>query len=62
MSSIAEGDGGIIGSKNFVLETASHFRDRKIFIAFTVLGNLIRVISARDMTNTEKRKYKRYEK
>jgi len=37
-------------------------RERKLFIAFTVRENLIRVISARDMTNTEKRKYKRYEK
>ena len=37
-------------------------RERKLFIAFTVHENLIRVISARDMTNIEKRKYKRYEK
>ena len=37
-------------------------RNRKIFIAFTVRENLIRVISARNMTSTEKRKYKRYEK
>jgi len=37
-------------------------RERKLFIVFTVRENLIRVISARDMTTTEKRKYKRYEK
>ena len=37
-------------------------RERKLFIAFTIRKNLIRVISARDMTNIEKRKYKRYEK
>ena len=37
-------------------------RERKLFIAFTVRENLLRVISARDMTKIEKRKYKRYEK
>ncbi len=31
--------------------------DRLLFVAFTVRGELIRVISARDMTNREKRKY-----
>ena len=37
-------------------------RERKLFIAFTVRKNLIRVLSARDMTTNEKRKYKRHEK
>jgi uncharacterized protein len=37
-------------------------RKRKLFIAFTVRENLIRVVAARDMTNIERRKYKRYEK
>jgi len=37
-------------------------RGRKLFIAFTVRKNLVRVISARDMTTQEKRKYRRYEK
>lgn len=31
--------------------------DRRLFIAFTVRNNLIRVISARDMTKSETRKY-----
>jgi hypothetical protein len=31
--------------------------DRWLFIAFTVRNNLIRVISARDMNQTETRKY-----
>lgn len=31
--------------------------DRRIFIAFTVRSNLIRVISARDMTKSEERIY-----
>ncbi len=31
--------------------------NRWLFIAFTVRNNLIRVISARDMTKSEKRKY-----
>ena len=31
--------------------------ERRLFIAFTVNNNLIRVISARDMTKSEERKY-----
>lgn len=31
--------------------------NRRLFIAFTVRNDLIRVISARDMTKSEKRKY-----
>ena len=31
--------------------------NRRLFIAFTVRENLIRVISARDMTKSEQRKY-----
>ena len=31
--------------------------DRWLFVAFSVRNNLIRVISARDMTKSEKRKY-----
>jgi uncharacterized DUF497 family protein len=31
--------------------------NRRLFIAFTVRENLIRVISARDMTRSEQRKY-----
>lgn len=31
--------------------------DRRLFIAFTIRNNLIRVISARDMTKSEMRKY-----
>ncbi|WP_083234149.1 BrnT family toxin [Candidatus Marithrix sp. Canyon 246] len=30
---------------------------RKLFICFTIRNNLIRVISARDMTRNEKRRY-----
>lgn len=32
---------------------------RPIFVAFTIRGSMIRVISARDMTKSELRKYKR---
>lgn len=32
--------------------------DRWLFVAFTVRADLIRVISARDMTKNEKRKYR----
>jgi uncharacterized DUF497 family protein len=31
--------------------------DRKLFVAFTIRGNKIRVISARDMTASEERRY-----
>jgi uncharacterized DUF497 family protein len=31
--------------------------DRKLFIAFTIRNNLIRIISARDMSRKEKRVY-----
>ena len=31
--------------------------DRRLFVAFTVRNKLIRVISARDMTKSEERKY-----
>lgn len=31
--------------------------DRQLFIAFTIRNNLVRVISARDMTKSEARKY-----
>ena len=31
--------------------------NRRLFVAFTVRNNLIRVISARDMTKSEERKY-----
>lgn len=35
---------------------------RKIFIAFTVRNNLIRVISARDMSRKERKAFEDYEK
>ena len=35
---------------------------RSLFIVFTVRRNLIRVISARDMSKKEKRSYEEYEK
>ena len=31
--------------------------DRRLFVAFTIRGKLIRVISAREMNKTEERKY-----
>jgi len=35
---------------------------KRMFIAFTVRRNMIRVISAREMTPEERRSYKRHEK
>jgi uncharacterized DUF497 family protein len=35
---------------------------RRLFLAFTIRGKLIRVISARDMNQKEDRVYRRYEK
>lgn len=32
-------------------------RDRYLFVAFTIRGDLIRVISAREMTRSDKRRY-----
>ncbi len=32
-------------------------RDRRLFVAFTVRRNLIRVISARDMTRSDEKRY-----
>ena len=37
-------------------------RDRKLFVAFTIRGTLIRVISARDMSRKEDEEYQRHEK
>ena len=37
-------------------------RDRRLFLAFTVRGKLIRVISARDMSRRETEEYERHEK
>lgn len=37
-------------------------RDRKLFVAFTIGGTLIRVISVRDMSRRENEEYQRYEK
>jgi uncharacterized DUF497 family protein len=37
-------------------------RGRSLFIAFTIRGNLIRVISARDMNIRESRRYEKYAK
>jgi len=37
-------------------------KERKLFVAFTVRKNLIRVISPRDMSKNEKERYKSYEK
>jgi uncharacterized DUF497 family protein len=37
-------------------------RDRKLFVAFTVRGTLIRVISVRDMSRKENEEYQRHEK
>jgi len=36
--------------------------NRKLFIAFTVRNNLVRIISARDMTVKEKKRYEEHEK
>ncbi|MGC1463597.1 MAG: BrnT family toxin [Terracidiphilus sp.] len=36
--------------------------DRKLFVAFTVRGTLIRVISVRDMSRREDEEYQRHEK
>lgn len=37
-------------------------RDRRLFVAFTIRGKLIRVISARDMNRRENEEYERLEK
>jgi hypothetical protein len=37
-------------------------RSRELFVAFTIRGKLIRVISARDMTRKERRIYQTHEK
>jgi uncharacterized protein len=37
-------------------------RDRRLFLAFTIRGKLIRIISARDMSRRENEEYERYEK
>jgi uncharacterized DUF497 family protein len=37
-------------------------RDRKLFVAFTIRGTLIRVISVRDMSRKENEDYQRHEK
>jgi hypothetical protein len=37
-------------------------RDRKLFVAFTIRGTLIGVISARDMSRKEDEEYQRHEK
>jgi len=36
-------------------------RNRRLFVAFTIRGTLIRVISARDMNRREDEEYKQYE-
>jgi hypothetical protein len=36
--------------------------ERKLFVAFTIRGRLIRVISARDMSRKEDEEYQRHEK
>ena len=37
-------------------------RSRKLFVAFTIRGKLIRVVSARDMSRREDEEYQRHEK
>lgn len=37
-------------------------RDRRLFVAFTIRGTLIRVISVRDMSRREVEEYQRHEK
>ncbi len=37
-------------------------KERKLFIVLTIRNNLIRIISARDMSKKEKVRYKNYEK
>lgn len=37
-------------------------RSRKLFVAFTVRRNLIRIISAREMSHREQEEYRRHEK
>ncbi len=36
--------------------------ERELFVAFTIRGKLIRVISARDMSRKEREEYQRHEK
>jgi len=36
-------------------------RERRLFVAFTIRSNLIRVISVRDMTRREPEEYRRHE-
>ncbi len=37
-------------------------QERRLFVAFTIRGTLIRVISVRDMSRRESEEYKRHEK
>jgi uncharacterized DUF497 family protein len=37
-------------------------RERRLFVAFTIRGKLIRIISARDMNRRENEEYQHYEK
>lgn len=37
-------------------------QERRLFVAFTIRGRLIRVVSVRDMSRTEVEEYQRYEK
>lgn len=37
-------------------------QERRLFVAFTIRGTLIRVISVRDMSRRENEEYKRHEK
>jgi uncharacterized DUF497 family protein len=37
-------------------------RERRLFVAFTIRGTLIRVISVRDMSQRENEEYQRHEK
>ena len=37
-------------------------RNRRLFVAFTIRGKLIRVVSVRDMNRRENEEYERYEK
>jgi uncharacterized DUF497 family protein len=37
-------------------------QDRRLFVAFTIRGNLIRAISVRDMSRRENEEYQRHEK
>ena len=59
---IIAGDAGHSQSEQRFYALGKTDNQRKLFIAFTARGKLIRVISARDMTSKETGRYKNHEK